>query len=58
MGGPTQWKRIMDAFEEAKARKWIRKKGVSCHSLPALRTAAASDWPEVHLVRQPAGQPC
>ena len=45
------WKRIMDGFEEAKAKKWIRSKGVSCHSLPALRTAAASDWPEVHLVR-------
>ena len=46
-----QWKRIMDGFEEAKARKWIRAKGVSCHSLPALRAAAASDWPDVHLVR-------
>ena len=45
------WKRIMDAFDEAKAKKWIRAKGVSCHSLPALRTAAASEWPEVHLVR-------
>jgi predicted aldo/keto reductase-like oxidoreductase len=45
------WKRIMDGFEEAKAKKWIRAKGVSCHSLPALRTAAASDWVEVHLVR-------
>ena len=30
------WKRKMDAFEEAKAKKWIRAKGVSCHSLPAL----------------------
>jgi predicted aldo/keto reductase-like oxidoreductase len=46
-----EWKRVMDAFDEAKARKWIRTKGVSCHSLPALRAAAASDWPEVHLVR-------
>jgi predicted aldo/keto reductase-like oxidoreductase len=46
-----QWKRIMDGFEEAKAKKWIRAKGVSCHSLPALRTSASSDWPEVHLVR-------
>lgn len=46
-----QWKRVMDGFEEAKSRKWIRAKGVSCHSLPALRTAVASDWPEVHLVR-------
>lgn len=46
-----EWKRIMDGFEEAKDRKWIRAKGVSCHSLPALRTAVASDWHEVHLVR-------
>jgi len=45
------WKRIMDGFNEAKDKQWIRAKGVSCHSLPALRTAAASDWPEVHLVR-------
>lgn len=45
------WKRIMDGFDEAKDRKWIRAKGVSCHSLPALRTAVASDWNEVHLVR-------
>jgi len=41
----------MDAFDEAKQRKWIRAKGVSCHTLPALRTATASDWTEVHLVR-------
>ncbi len=46
-----EWKRIMDAFNEAKEKKWIRAKGVSCHSLPALRAATASDWSEVHLVR-------
>jgi predicted aldo/keto reductase-like oxidoreductase len=45
------WKRIMDGFDEAKEKKWIRAKGVSCHSLPALRGARASDWTEVHLVR-------
>ncbi len=45
------WKRIMDGFNEAKEKKWIRAKGVSCHSLPALRSATASDWAEVHLVR-------
>jgi aryl-alcohol dehydrogenase-like predicted oxidoreductase len=44
-------KRIMDAFEEAKEKKFIRAKGVSCHSLPALRTAVRSPWVEVHLVR-------
>jgi predicted aldo/keto reductase-like oxidoreductase len=46
-----QWKRVMDVFDEAKEKKWILSKGVSCHSLPALKTATASDWTEVHLVR-------
>ena len=51
------WKRIMDGFNEAKDKKWIRAKGVSCHSLPALRAATAVDWTEVHLVRvNPQGQ--
>ncbi|HUA36944.1 MAG TPA: aldo/keto reductase [Candidatus Sulfopaludibacter sp.] len=45
------WKRVMDGFNEAQERKWIRAKGVSCHSLPALRAAVTSDWSEVHLVR-------
>jgi 1-deoxyxylulose-5-phosphate synthase len=45
------WKRIMDAFDEAQQKKWILAKGVSCHSLPALRTATASPWTQVHLVR-------
>jgi 1-deoxyxylulose-5-phosphate synthase len=45
------YKRIMDGFEEAKQKKWIRAKGVSCHSLPALRAATTSPWAEVHLVR-------
>jgi predicted aldo/keto reductase-like oxidoreductase len=45
------WKRVMDAFNEAKEKKWIRAKGVSCHTLPALRAATATDWTEVHLVR-------
>src|SRR6516162_5362994 len=46
-----EYKQIMDAFNEAKEKKWILAKGVSCHSLPALRAATASDWTEVHLVR-------
>jgi predicted aldo/keto reductase-like oxidoreductase len=50
-GWTGDYRRMMDGFEEAKAKQWIRAKGVSCHSLPALRTAAESDWPEVHLVR-------
>jgi aryl-alcohol dehydrogenase-like predicted oxidoreductase len=46
-----QWKRVMEGFDEAKSKGWIRAKGVSCHSLPALRAATASPWTEVHLVR-------
>jgi len=45
------WKRAMDGFNVAKEKKWIRAKGVSCHSLPALKTAVNSDWTETHLVR-------
>ncbi|HEY3914755.1 MAG TPA: aldo/keto reductase, partial [Verrucomicrobiae bacterium] len=48
---PDTWKRIRDGYDQAQDKKWIRVKGVSCHSLPALRDAAASDWPQVHLVR-------
>ena len=46
-----QWKQIMDGFNEAKGKGWIRSKGVSCHSLPALRAATTTPWAEVHLVR-------
>jgi len=45
------WKRIMDGFNEAHEKKWIRVKGVSCHTLPALQAATKADWCQVHLVR-------
>ena len=50
-GWTDEFKRIMDGFDEAKAKKWIRAKGASFHSVPALRAGVASDWLEVHLVR-------
>jgi len=50
-GWTDELKRALDGFNEAKEKKWIRAKGVSCHSLPALQTAAASDWTDIHLVR-------
>jgi len=50
-GWTDEWKRVMDAFDEAKEKKWILAKGVSCHSLPALRAATSSNWTEVQLVR-------
>jgi len=46
-----EWKRVMDGFNEAKEKKWIRAKGVSCHTIGALRGGVASDWTETHLVR-------
>jgi predicted aldo/keto reductase-like oxidoreductase len=46
-----QRKRVMDAMQEAKDKKWIRAHGVSCHSLPALTRAAELDWVDVNLVR-------
>ena len=50
-GWTDEWKRVMDGFDEARDKQWIRAKGVSCHDLPALRAAVASDWTQVHLVR-------
>jgi hypothetical protein len=50
-GWTDQWQRIMEGFDQAKERKWIRAKGVSCHTLPALQDSNKSDWSEVHLVR-------
>lgn len=44
-------KRVVDAIAEAQSRKWVRLRGVSCHSLPALKAAVASDWVQTHLVR-------
>ncbi len=44
-------KRLMEAIDEAKSKKRVLSKGVSCHALPALKVAAESDWVEVNLVR-------
>lgn len=50
-GWTDDMKRIMDGFDEAREKRWILAKGVSCHSLPALRQATTSPWTQVHLVR-------
>ena len=44
-------RRVMDALEEAKEKKIIRAKGVSCHGLPALTRATKVSWVDVQLVR-------
>jgi len=50
-GWTDECKWVMDSFDAAKDKQWIRAKGVSCHDLPALRAAIATDWTDVHLVR-------
>jgi 1-deoxyxylulose-5-phosphate synthase len=46
----------MDVLTEAKAKGMVKTKGVSCHTLAALKTAAKSPWVEVDLARfNPAG---
>lgn len=48
---PTDLQPMMDAFDEAQHRGWIRAKGMSCHGLRALRQATKSNWIEVQLAR-------
>jgi aryl-alcohol dehydrogenase-like predicted oxidoreductase len=41
----------MDVISEAQEKGIVRSHGVSCHSLGALKTAAAEPWVEVDLAR-------
>jgi len=51
-----RYKGVMDVLSEAKQKGMIRAHGCSCHSIEALRAAAASPWVEVDLARiNPAG---
>ena len=53
---PEKKKGAMAVISEAKEKKIVRTHGVSCHTLGALKAAAASDWVEVDLARlNPAG---
>jgi aryl-alcohol dehydrogenase-like predicted oxidoreductase len=47
----TRYRGCMDVLSEAKHKGIIRAHGCSCHSIEALRAAAASPWVEVDLVR-------
>jgi aryl-alcohol dehydrogenase-like predicted oxidoreductase len=47
----TRYRGIMDVLSEAKQKGVIRAHGVSCHTIGALRAAAASPWVEIDLVR-------
>jgi aryl-alcohol dehydrogenase-like predicted oxidoreductase len=48
----TRYRGVMDVLSEAKQKGIIRAHGVSCHSIEALRAAAAAaDWVDIDLVR-------
>ncbi len=47
----TRYRGTMDVLSEAKEKGILRAHGCSCHTLEALRAAAASPWVEVDLVR-------
>jgi aryl-alcohol dehydrogenase-like predicted oxidoreductase len=46
-----RYRGVMDELSEAKQKGIIRAHGCSCHSIEALRAAAASPWVEVDLAR-------
>lgn len=53
---PEERRGAMDYIQEAQEKGLIRTRGVSCHTIGALKAAAASDWVEVDLARfNPAG---
>jgi aryl-alcohol dehydrogenase-like predicted oxidoreductase len=55
-GWPQRKRGAMDYISELQSKGIVRTKGVSCHTMAALRAAAASPWVEVDLARfNPAG---
>ncbi|MEJ2051785.1 MAG: aldo/keto reductase, partial [Calditrichota bacterium] len=48
---PEQKKGAMDVISRAREDGIVRTHGVSCHTLPALRTAAKTPWVQVDLAR-------
>ncbi len=48
---PERYAGVRDVFEEAKSRKVVKYHGCSCHTLGALKAAAAHPWVEVDFAR-------
>lgn len=48
---PERKKGVMDAITEAQEKGIVRTKGVSCHTIEALRASATTPWLEVQLAR-------
>jgi aryl-alcohol dehydrogenase-like predicted oxidoreductase len=53
---PIEKKGAMNILSQAREQKVIRAHGVSCHTLEALQSAAATPWVQIDLARMnPAG---
>jgi aryl-alcohol dehydrogenase-like predicted oxidoreductase len=53
---PSEKKGAMNYLSQAREKKIIRAHGVSCHTLEALKSAAATPWVQIDLARiNPAG---
>ncbi len=48
---PEECKIMMDTFDEAQHKGWLKLKGMSCHGLAALKTARQHDWIQLQLAR-------
>lgn len=48
---PTRMRPVMDVIDEFQQQGIVRSKGVSCHSLGALKAAAKEPWVEIDLAR-------
>ena len=48
---PVKMRPVMDVVDEFQQQGVIRSKGVSCHSLAALKAAAREPWVEIDLAR-------
>jgi 1-deoxyxylulose-5-phosphate synthase len=48
---PKQKQGAMEVLAEAREKGIVKTHGVSCHTIEALRTSAATDWVQVQLAR-------
>jgi predicted aldo/keto reductase-like oxidoreductase len=48
---PTDMRPVMDALNDAKAKKQVRAVGISLHGIEPLEAAAQSAWPDLQLTR-------
>src|SRR6516225_6004833 len=48
---PSTFKGVMDVLSDAKAKKWVKAVGVTCHGLKPLTTASKTEWVEIDQAR-------